>query len=258
MNPTDDPVLWELPRQHIGRCVYHFARLPSTNDFAAGLAADPSNAGVVVLADEQTSGRGQYGRRWLAPPGSSILISVLLFPPPVLRRPAILTAWAAVAVCETILQATGHQAKIKWPNDVLLHGHKVCGVLIEQGQAVVAGIGLNVNQSAADFDAAGLPQAGSLAAATGQTFETRELARLLIEQLDREYDLLLSGETTTLEACWKWRLGLLGRDVIAEDVDGHRFRGRLREVSFAGLDVERDDGSTLRLAPERVRSLTKT
>src|SRR5260221_2302870 len=139
MSPTTAQTLWKLPRQHIGRRVYHFAQLPSPIDFAASLADDPANAGNVVLADEQTTGRGQYGRRWVAPPGSSVLMSVLLFPPPELRRPVILTAWAAVSVCETIRQATGEQAKIKWPNDVLLHGRKVCGVLIEQGKAVVAG-----------------------------------------------------------------------------------------------------------------------
>src|SRR5262245_2257463 len=112
---------WDFPERHVGRRIVRHAALPSTNDHAANLAAGP-----VVLADEQTAGRGQYGRRWLAPPGSSILMSVLLFPPPPLRRPAILTAWAAVAVGETILQLTGRQAKIKWPNDVLLHGKKVC------------------------------------------------------------------------------------------------------------------------------------
>src|SRR5206468_7692987 len=85
----------------------------------------------VVLAREQTAGRGQHGRAWQAPAGSSVLLSVLLCPPPALRRPALLTAWAAVSVCETILQLTGLQAKIKWPNDVLIRGRKVCGILIE-------------------------------------------------------------------------------------------------------------------------------
>jgi hypothetical protein len=77
----------------------------------------------------------------------------------------------------------------------------------------------------------------------------------LIEQLDREYDLLLSGDLATLESCWKWRLGLLGRDVIAEDVEGQRWRGRLREVAFDGLQLEREDGTLLRMEPERVRSV---
>src|SRR2546423_115865 len=106
-----DMETWDFPDRHVGRRVVRYAALPSTNDLAASLASDPANGGTVILADEQTAGRGQYGRRWLAPPGSSVLMSVLLFPPPALRRPAILTAWAAVAVGETILHLTGRQAK---------------------------------------------------------------------------------------------------------------------------------------------------
>ena len=75
---------------------------------------------------------------WLAPPGASVLMSVLLFPPPPLRRPAVLTAWAAVAVCTVVRRVTGVPAKIKWPNDVLLRGRKVCGILIEQRRGTVA------------------------------------------------------------------------------------------------------------------------
>ena len=84
---------------------------------------------------------------WLAAPGASVLLSVLLFPPPPLRRPSILTAWAAVAVCKIIQKLVGCAARIKWPNDILLGGRKVCGILIEQGRGTVAGIGLNVRQS---------------------------------------------------------------------------------------------------------------
>ena len=85
-------------------------------------------------------------------------MSVLLFPPPELRRPALLTAWAAVSVCETILPGgTGHQATIKWPNDVLVAGRKVCGILIEQNRGTVAGIGLNVNQTQEMFTPRPLP-----------------------------------------------------------------------------------------------------
>jgi len=253
MSPTPDPILWELPHTHIGRRVYHFAQLPSTSDFAASLAADSENAGVVILADEQTSGRGQYGRRWVSPPGSSVLMSVLLFPPAELRRPAILTAWAANSVCETIFQITGQQGNIKWPNDVLLQGRKVSGVLIEQGRAVVAGIGLNVNQRAAEFAAADLPLAGSLAAASGRSFDMQEVARLLIESLDCEFGRLITGDLATLEAGWQSRLRLLGHNVAIEDMEGRRHRGQLLECSFAGLELQREDGVRLRFVPERVR-----
>jgi BirA family biotin operon repressor/biotin-[acetyl-CoA-carboxylase] ligase len=246
---------WDFPDRLVGRRVMHHTVLLSTNDLAATLATTPANSGTVILADEQTAGRGQYGRRWLAPPGSSVLMSILLFPPRELCRPAILTAWAAVSVGETILQLTGRQAKIKWPNDVLLHGKKVCGILIEQAAGTVIGIGLNVNQSAEDFERAGLPLAGSLAAATGRSFNHMAVAHALIEKLNAEYDLLLSGERTTLEACWKWRFGLLGRDVRAECADGTTHRGRLTELTFQGIQLEQPGGTVMTLVPETVRSL---
>jgi BirA family biotin operon repressor/biotin-[acetyl-CoA-carboxylase] ligase len=248
--------VWELPHRHVGRRVLRFASLPSTNDYASQLAHDPANAGVAILADEQTAGRGQFGREWHAPAGSSVLLTALLFAPPELRRPAVLTAWAAVSVAEAILKLTGRQAKLKWPNDVLLHGRKVCGVLIEQGRGgIIAGVGLNVNQSADDFADAGLPLAGSLVSATGQSFDTRDVARMLLGEMDAEFDLLVQGDFDSLEACWKWRLGLLGREVVAECFDGTRVRGRLVECAFSGVDIDAP-GGTKRLAPEQVRALT--
>jgi BirA family biotin operon repressor/biotin-[acetyl-CoA-carboxylase] ligase len=191
---------------------------------------------------------------WQAPAGTSVLLSVLLFPPPPLRRPALLTAWAAVSVCETILGVTGLQARIKWPNDVLIRGRKVCGILIEQSQATVAGMGLNVKQSAASFAEAGLPQAGSLAVFSDSVPDCAEVARRLIRQLDEEYDRLMQGDVGTLEACWQWRLGLLGKQVTAECHDGTR-RGRLVEVGWEGVCLEQPGGEMVRLVPETVRHL---
>jgi BirA family biotin operon repressor/biotin-[acetyl-CoA-carboxylase] ligase len=248
---------WQLTHRQIGRQVLRYSQLASTNDLAARLSGDPVHHGTVILADEQTAGRGQYGRMWLAPPGSSVLMSVILFPPPEIKRPAILTACAAVAVSEAILQATGWQAKIKWPNDVLLHGSKVCGILIEQGHAAIVGIGLNVNQTAAEFEAACLPFAGSLAAVTGRSHDSLEIARMIIERLDREYDLLMQAETAALESCWKWRLGLLGRNVVIELFDGTRHRGRLRDVAFNGLMLQHADGALAQFSPEQVRLLAE-
>src|SRR5262245_4281180 len=171
MRETNDP-----KRKHIGRRVWHFTSVESTNADAAALPPDPANHGLVILADEQTAGRGQYGRHWLSPPGSSVLMSVVLQPPAELLRPALLCAWAAVSVAEVVLAASRRQARIKWPNDVLLHGRKIAGILIEQGRSTVIGIGLNVSQSAADFERSGLPLAGSLASVTGQEHAPSEIA----------------------------------------------------------------------------------
>src|ERR1700691_460682 len=97
---------WNLSTQSIGRRVLIYDRTDSTNDRAAERAGSIANDGLVILAREQTAGRGQHGRSWQCPAGSGVLLSVLIHPPPEIRRAAILTGWAAVSVCETILPAT--------------------------------------------------------------------------------------------------------------------------------------------------------
>jgi BirA family biotin operon repressor/biotin-[acetyl-CoA-carboxylase] ligase len=244
---------WNLPNRRLGRRVLVFDYLDSTSNVAAGLAESPENDGIAILADQQSSGRGQYGRNWVCPPNSGVLLSVLLFPPVELHRPAILTAWAAVSVCETIREVTGLQAKIKWPNDVLIQGRKVCGILIEQGKGTVAGIGLNVNQSASAFVEAGLPEAASLAVFTDEQRDCAAVARNLLHQLDEQYDTLCGGDLMTLEACWKWRLGLLGKNVTAE-CHAETHVGRLLDVSWEALELETAIGRRF-IRPETVRQL---
>jgi BirA family biotin operon repressor/biotin-[acetyl-CoA-carboxylase] ligase len=245
---------WNLDTAHIGRRVLVFDRVDSTNSVAASLATHPENGGTVILANEQTAGRGQYGRHWQCPPASGVLLSALLFPPAALNRPAILTAWAAVSVCETIREFTGLQARIKWPNDVLVRGKKVCGILIEQAVGTVAGIGLNVNQPAEAFDVSGLTHGSSLGLLANSELDCESVARGLITHLDEEYERLSQGDFDTLEACWKWHIGLLGRKVAVECVDRIHY-GRLRDVTFAGLHLEPMDEQNLIFSPESVKHL---
>jgi BirA family biotin operon repressor/biotin-[acetyl-CoA-carboxylase] ligase len=254
--------------RHIGRKRFHLAATDSTNSYAAELARDPANAGTVVTADHQVLGRGQYGRSWTSPPGVNVLLSALLFPPADLRRPAVLTAFAAVAVAETILQATGRGSRIKWPNDVLLDRRKVCGILIECGAGgarpgtdetiephAIIGIGLNVNQSADDFAAAGLPDATSLSISAGQRLNAQEITDLLIGNLDMQYGGLLEGRLADLEARWASGVGLLDQPITAELMDGTAVRGRLATMSLRGLTLLQGDGETRHLQPEEVRHL---
>ncbi len=245
---------WHLPAHRVGRRVLVFDRLDSTSSLATTLAHDPANDGVAVLAAEQTAGRGQHGRGWLCPPGAGVLLSVLLFPPPKVRRPAVLTAWAAVSVCDAVLDLTGLAARVKWPNDVLIEGKKVCGILIEQGRGTVAGVGLNVNQPAEAFAAAGLPDAASLAVFTGQNRACADVARQLLRRLDEHYAALEAGDFDALEASWRERLGLLNKDVRAETHDGP-VSGRLVDVTWDAVVID-GPGGLMRLRPEAVRHLT--
>jgi BirA family biotin operon repressor/biotin-[acetyl-CoA-carboxylase] ligase len=238
----------------IGRRILHFDELDSTNSTAARLAGEYGE-GLVVIANYQTAGRGQSGRVWQSRQGSSLLMSVALRPPAELCRPVILTAMAAVAVADAILALNGPQSRIKWPNDLLIRGQKVCGILIENTTATVVGIGLNLNQSPDEFAAAGLPDATSLAAASELPIPPVEAAEVVIRKLDVEYGRLLRGERVAVEADWKWRIGLLGRVVTVEKTDGSRVVGRLREMSFEGIEIEGGGRSVAMLVPESVRHI---
>lgn len=242
---------WHFDTRHVGRRVLVFDSVGSTNDVAADLAGDRANDGTVVVADFQTAGRGQYGRVWESRPGASLLASVLLFPPPGLNRPVILTACAAVAVAEAVRDLSGAESRIKWPNDLLVDGKKVCGILIEQRRGTVAGIGLNLNQTAADFAAAGLPNATSLAALGGSPVDHRAAVEALVRRLDAAY----AGGTADLEAEWRRRVGLVGRDVVVELTDGTTAGGRLTDLAFAGLELEAGGGAFRVFPPESVRHL---
>jgi BirA family biotin operon repressor/biotin-[acetyl-CoA-carboxylase] ligase len=251
MSPREE---WRLPTRQLGRRVLVFDALDSTNNRASELAGDRANDGIAILADSQTAGRGQHGRTWTARPGSSVLLSLLIFPPPVLQRPAVLTAWAAVSVCETVHRFTGTSAQIKWPNDVLVDGKKICGILIEQGRGTVVGIGLNVQQSADEFAAAGLPFATSLCEHSAVALDTKDVARTLIANLDEVYYQCQSGHLAALEARWKHGVGLLDGEVRVECHQG-ALVGRLREMTFEKLSIECRDGARQQLPPEQVLHL---
>jgi BirA family biotin operon repressor/biotin-[acetyl-CoA-carboxylase] ligase len=253
--------LWHLETRRLGRRVLVFDRVDSTNSLAPSFAGEADADGLALLADEQSAGRGQHGRTWLAPPRSSVLLSVLLYPPGHLCRPAVLTAWAAVAVCEVVRRLTGLDPCIKWPNDVLVHGKKICGILIEQSQhggapATVAGLGLNVAQSADQLLAAGLPLATSLKVCGWAPADTHAAARLLLMLLDEGYDRLCQGDQKALETRWNQHIGLLGQDVTAECADGVR-RGRLLEMAFDGILLDQPDNGPVMLAPEMILHLTR-
>ena len=112
MTQTKPTSIWDLDHKVIGKLTWHFDELDSTSNQAATHSGEISNNGLAIIADSQTYGRGQHGRVWNANKGQSVLLSVLLFPPAFLRRPAILTAWAAVAVSNTIQDFLGTRASI--------------------------------------------------------------------------------------------------------------------------------------------------
>jgi BirA family biotin operon repressor/biotin-[acetyl-CoA-carboxylase] ligase len=193
--------------------------------------------GAVAVCDEQREGRGRLGRTWLAPPGKAILCSTLLRPPPG-RSTAELSLVAGLAVAETVEKTTVASAQIKWPNDVLLKGRKVAGVLAEASGAVVAlGVGLNVNQTADELPAGARVPAGSLFAADGVQRDRAPLVAALLLRLETNYERWRGGGLGAIRAGLARRDVLRGRTVFVngERVLAHGIHatGRL-EVEVAG------------------------
>jgi biotin-(acetyl-CoA carboxylase) ligase len=135
----------------------------------------------------------------------------------------------------------------------MLNGKKVCGILIEQGRGTVVGIGMNVQQTPQEFEAAGLV-ATSLNQSASQALSTHDVARALLEVLDDEYVLLCRGELSPLVTSWQQYLNLLGKSVVAER-RSRVYRGRLRTLDFDFLELELADQSRLALRPEEVQHL---
>lgn len=246
--------VWRFPTRHIGKQVAVYSTLSSTNTVAAEWLVGPPETwdGWAILAEEQTAGRGQYDRTWRTPSGKALLLSVIIQPPPVLARPSLLTAWVAVAVADAILKLTDKDTAIKWPNDLLLQGHKVCGILIEcHGLAAIAGIGLNLNQQAEDWTNLNLPRAISLYQVTHRCITIRQAAEQVLHCLDNYYGVLLKGQTDLLTQQWCKRLGLLGRTVQVELADGNAVVGKLQVLTLDEVVVS-TSGGMRSWPPERI------
>jgi BirA family transcriptional regulator, biotin operon repressor / biotin---[acetyl-CoA-carboxylase] ligase len=180
-----------LLRGRFGRDYRYLESCPSTQRL---LGVD-EDEGTVVVADEQTEGRGRLGRRWHAPAGTSILCSVLLRPQLPPERWPELTLVAARACSEAVGQATGLEATIKEPNDVLISGRKVAGVLGEAREGhVVVGIGINVNVAASELPRQTEIPATSLLEESGGRVPRAPLLAALLERLEWEYDAWLESE----------------------------------------------------------------
>jgi BirA family biotin operon repressor/biotin-[acetyl-CoA-carboxylase] ligase len=153
------------------------------------LLGDELSEGAVALTEEQTEGRGRLGRRWLSPPGVSLLFSVLLEPPVETARLPELTVVAGKASAQAIGHVTGLEPEIKLPNDVLIGGRKTAGILAEARDGrVVLGIGVNVNATAPDLPQGIDPPATSLLLETGNEVDRVELLVEILDRFERAYD----------------------------------------------------------------------
>ena len=245
LSPAD--ISRNLKTDFIGKKVIAYPSLSSTNDIAKREAKKGAREGTVILAEEQTAGRGRLKRAWLSPKGS-IALSIILHPTPTQLPYLIMVASLAVARC--IEKVGGLETQIKWPNDVLIKGKKVCGILIEsdvRGSAVdyaVIGIGINVNLKPADFPEIAAT-ATSLAQELGREISRREMIRCLLVEAEKLYLALPEGDSVFRE--WRDRLVTLGKEV--ELISGKTsYQGVAESVASDGsLLLRQPDGNLIKI-----------
>jgi BirA family transcriptional regulator, biotin operon repressor / biotin---[acetyl-CoA-carboxylase] ligase len=202
----------------IGCVVHAFDSVASTQEVLAGLAREGAPAGTVVTARHQTAGRGRRGRSWWDAPDDSLLLSVLLRPPGPPAHVPQLSLVAALAVTDALWAAVAVRGRIRWPNDVLVDGRKICGILPEAASAdgrrvthVILGVGINVNQT--EFPAALGDRATSIRVLTGRRHELLPLRAAVLAALDRWYERWLAGGFAPLRDEWRRRASTIGERV---------------------------------------------
>lgn len=233
----------QLNTRFIGQQLHYYHSLTSTMEVARKAAIEGATEGTVVIADEQTSGRGRLGRTWLSPEGN-LAISVILRPSP--DELPQLTMIASLAVVQTVRQVTGLVARIKWPNDVLIKDKKVCGILIEsevKGNKVsfaTIGIGININLNPIAF-----PEISAIA--TGLSYElgkevsSAEFAGTLLTELEQLYLATQAGVPVYKK--WRENMDTLGKWIRVRTGETVQ-EGRAETVTECGnLSLRCTDGS---------------
>jgi BirA family biotin operon repressor/biotin-[acetyl-CoA-carboxylase] ligase len=232
-----------------GKRIYHYFKVDSTNTVAMRLGEEGEPHGAIVLAEEQTAGRGRAGRSWVCEKSSGIHVSVLLRPAISPIQAPLITLVSGLAMRDAVVEQTGLEPDLRWPNDLLI-GRKKCGGILTEMHAepdrihfVITGIGINVNQTEFSSELASI--ATSLRIETGRTLSRIELLARLLRHLDRYYNQFLTEGASPI---------LKRFAAVSSFAQGKRVRISTAVESFVGtsagleanglLRVKRDDGRT--------------
>ena len=250
-----DQIISLLPPGHPwGELLKHYDCVESTNTLAKSMAAAGAPAGTVLIADEQTGGRGRRGRSFHSPAGSGIYLSAILRPDCAPTELMHLTCAVAVAMCGAVEQAAGFRPGIKWTNDLVYGSRKLAGILTELGLSpqgrvdyAVIGVGINCCQQAADFPAEIRDIAGSVSMAAGRPIDRVRLAAAMIEALAKMDAGLLTDKDAMLD---QYR-----RDCVTLGKDIALIRGDEVRHGHA-LDIDGEGALIVRFGPGRTETVS--
>ena len=248
-----DQIRGGLKVQRLGTQFHYFKELDSTNSCARRLAEQGAREGEVVIAEQQAEGRGRLGRSWVSPPYRNLYASVILRPNLAPVCAPQITLMAAVALADTVASFIAESPKIKWPNDILIGGKKLAGILTESScdsrriEFVILGIGANLN-----FPRESMPdhireRATSLMEVAGKSVSREIFVRRLIQDLDRCYGILEESGFDAIAPRWQARFGLRGKRVRVEMVDEVLIGKAVGIDPDGALLVEGDDGALQRV-----------
>ena len=229
--------------------IQYFVETDSTNTCAKALALEGAPEGTLVAAEAQTGGRGRLGRAWYSPPGQAVYLSLVLRPRMSPLDVPKITLIAAVAAAEAVRTISPVAVRIKWPNDLLVRGKKIAGILTEAGTEadvigyVIVGLGLNVNTE-------GFPEpirntATSLFLETGTRFSRAQLVREYLTRFEEAYERTSREGFAPIIERWKTLSDAMGRRVAVEMLE-ERLVGRVRDVDADGFLVVEEDGGAIR------------
>jgi BirA family transcriptional regulator, biotin operon repressor / biotin---[acetyl-CoA-carboxylase] ligase len=257
---TPEQLHKDLATRSFGRIFFSFPQVTSTNDVALYLAEGGAPEGTVVSAEIQTKGRGRQGRSWVLTEGKALAFSIVLRPKVHDDEVAKFTLAAAVGVAKAI-EDYHLKPQIKWPNDLLLKGRKVCGILTEMGtkkdkiSSVILGIGINLHQGAGDFPKELRKIATSLYLAGGQKPNRAAFFQRLLLRLEETFHWASEGRFQKVLAEWRKRSAVLGRQIKVHQAH-HSFYGQAVDVDEKGaLLVRTDQGMVERITAGDVQLL---
>ena len=252
---SESEIMSRLQTRWAGRTLHFFESTGSTNPDAKRFAEEGAPHGTTVVADKQTAGRGRRGRSWESPAGKSIYFTIVVRPEFEPDKASMITLVVALAVAEAVREETGLSTGIKWPNDVVVNGKKICGILTEMSmspemneiQFLVAGVGVNVNQdNEEDFTPELRGRAASLKMEAGHTIDRAALLARILQHFEEDYDLF--EKTLDLsELKERYEALLLGRDNGVRVLDpAGEYTGISRGINGMGeLIVEKENGETV-------------